>query len=278
MSSGLAVYRFAGVALAGGKTDKTAVAVIDYYKDQSRIFLRSLRDRIRSEGEVSADLALHRMLTEEELSLHSIAFDVPLQLPKCIRCELKCPGFEKCRQPEIKWMWNNYHSMVRKKKPHKLFTPYTERCSELHIASELEEPFHPSHALGANAAPLAARAHFIRRRLPKKLPTHECYPKLSVWRIGRALKISKAHLRLHRNSVGGEEARQAILNALIEEGIAFIYQQDLRQMIECNQPFEAFISALTLFLHFRGQCQKPPPSFPKGERWIIFPKESIQWF
>jgi len=276
----LRILRFAGVALAGGKTDKTAVAVIEYYPERRRIFLRTLRDRVKGEGDITADLQLHKVLTEEERDLVSIAFDVPLQLPKCVRCELECPGLESCQQPEIKWMRQMHRKREKSRRPNKMFTPYTERCSEIHIANELEEPFHPSHALGANAAPLAARAHFLRRRLmvAQAAPLIEIYPKLTLWRIGLALNIPKSHLRFHRHAVDGDEARFYILKTLIDKEIAFIYQQDLRLMVENNQAFEAFLGALTGFLKHRGQTEKPPAGFPRGEIWVDFPKREIRWF
>jgi hypothetical protein len=268
--------RFAGVALGGGKTDKTAVAILEYYPEQKRIFLRSLRDKIKSEGKASADLKLHQLLTEEETDLHSIAFDVPLQLPKCMRCKLKCPGYEDCKVPEIKWLWQKHELRGKTKKPNKIFTPYTERCAETYIANELEEPFHPSHAMGANSAPLLARAHFISRRL--HTPVIEVYPKLSLWRIGRELKVAKSHLRYHKHAIEGDESRLVFLQALMNASVTFIYQQDLRLMVENNSAFEAFLSALTAFLKYRGQCEKRPDGFPKAEAWIEFPKESFHWF
>ncbi len=274
--SKLESHRFAGVSLGGGKTDRTAVAVIEYYPLQRRVFLRGLRERVRADGGASADLQLHTILTETEPGIESVALNAPLQLPKCMRCELECPGFERCEVPEIRWMWDHHRKRVERKRPHKLFTPYTERCSEMFISSELEESFHPPHALGANAAPLAARAVFVSRRLA--FPALEVYPKLSIWRIGRALRVSKSHLRFHKHSIDGDEARLAILTALVERGIAFIYQQDMRAMTENNDAFEAFICALTAFLKFRGQTEPPPPGFPKDEAWIEFPKESIVWF
>ncbi len=270
------IHRFAGISLGGGKTDRTAIAVLEYFPQQKRLFLRSLREKIKAEGEVSADAQIHDVLTEAEPGLEAIAFDVPLKLPVCIPCKLKCPGYEKCSTKELKWMWEHYRKRAKTKRPHKLFTPYTERCAEMYVASELEEPFHPGHALGANAAPLVARAHFISRRL--EIPALEFYPKLSVWRIGRNLKINKTQLRYHRHSVDGDEARLSILKSLVDQEIAFIYQQDLRTMVENNSAFEAFIGALTAFLKFRGQTEKPPVGFPKSEGWIEFPKEAIHWF
>jgi hypothetical protein len=162
------------------------------------------------------------------------------------------------------------------KRPNKMFTPYTERAAEIHIAHALEEEFHPPHALGSNSAPLTARAHFLSRRLKTSLI--EVYPKLTLWRIGVALDIPKTHLRFHRHSVDGDEARLHILKTLIDREIAFIYHQDLRLMVENNSAFEAFLSALTAFLVYRGQNERRPVGFPKGEAWIEYPKEKISWF
>lgn len=289
-SKGLTVHRFAGVALGGGKTERTAVAVLEYYPESKRIFLRALRDKIKSEGLVSSDEALVNFLMVEEVGLEMIAFDAPLQLPKCVRCDLICPGFEVCRLPEIRWLWSEHEAREKKKRPNKVFTPYTERCAEVSIANHLEEPFHPPHALGANAAPLAARAHFLARRITQKRVWNpaktestepeliEVYPKLSVWRIGRDLKVPKSHLRFHRHAVDSDESRHYFIKQLIEREIAFIYQQDLKTLIESPQAFDAFVSALTAFLKYRGQTASRPAGFPKDEIWIEFPEEQIDWF
>ncbi len=289
-SKGLTVHRFAGVALGGGKTERTAVAVIEYYPESRRIFLRALRDRVKSDEESSSDEVLFHLLTVEEVGLETIAFDAPLQLPKCIRCDLVCPGFEACRLPEIRWLWAEHDARGKKKRPNKVFTPYTERCAEVAIANHLEEPFHPPHALGSNAAPLAARAHFLARRITGKRILNlskpessdpqliEVYPKLSVWRIGRDLKVPKSHLRFHRHAVDSDESRHYFLKQLIEREITFIYQQDLKTMIESAQAFDAFVAALTAFLKYRGQTVPRPAGFPKDEIWIEFPEDQIDWF
>lgn len=275
MKENLEVLRFAGVSLGGGKTDKTAVAQIEYFASQKRLFLRSLYTNVSSSEGKSSDLNLHEILSENKFKL--VAFDVPLQFPFCVRCELKCPGYEKCKLPHIKWMWDFHKKRNKVKRPNKLFTPYTERCAEMYISSELEENFFPSHALGANAAPLAARGHFVARRL-KKVNMIECFPKLSLWRIGVSLDIPKSYLRFHRHSVDGDEARYYILSRLVELNVAFIYQQDLRAMVENSQAFDAFIGALTAYLKFRGECEKTPKDFPKVENWIEIPKQEITWF
>lgn len=299
---GLTVHRFAGIALGGGKTDRTAVAVIEYYPESRRVFLRAIRDKVRGHDGDSGDQALIDLLTIEEPGLEAIAFDAPLQLPKCIRCDLVCPGFESCRLPEMRWLWSEHEARAANKRPNKVFTPYTERCAEVYIANHLsrslEEAFHPPHALGANAAPLAARAHYLARRLTglkqfdvqsmkratvkraggRSVPQLiEVFPKLSLWQIGRDLKVPKSHLRFHRHAVDSDEARHYVIKTLMEREIAFVYQQDLKTLIESPQAFDAFIAAITAYLEHRGQTVARPQGFPVDEIWITFPKNDIQW-
>src|SRR4051812_22677972 len=44
----LKLHRFAGVALGGGKTESTSVAIIEFYPDHKRIFLRGLYEKIKA--------------------------------------------------------------------------------------------------------------------------------------------------------------------------------------------------------------------------------------
>jgi len=273
LSRSLKKFSFSGVALAGGKTDKTCLATVEFFPEQKKIFLRQISEKLKSEGDISADLILHEEL--RKIKNEIIAFNVPLTLPKCIRCKLKCPGYEQCEEDEIRWMWGHFRQAETKNRNIRLFTPYTERCVEQYLNIEFEEPFHVQHALGANQAPLTARAHFIIRRLKQKVI--EVHPRLSLWRIGRALHIQKSYLKHHKHQVGGDDARQVILKELIRKEIAFIYEQDVRLMVENPNAFDAFLCALTAVLKYKGQCENKPKHFPKNEGWIEIPKESIVW-
>lgn len=274
-SNSLQVKKFVGVSMAGGKTNKSAVAMVEYYPKQKKLFLSQLHTKIESTHEESADLKIHNLLTESIGPIHKVAFDVPLTLPKCMRCRLKCPGYEACKEPEIKWLWKHYAQQNKKKRPKKIFTPYTERCAEYHIATQLEEVIHPSHALGANLAPLVARAQFIKRRI--KLKCIEVYPRLSLWRIGRSLGIQKSYLRFHKHSVEGVTIRNAILEKLTDKNVAFLYTQDMKAMIDDANAFEAFLCALTAVFSFVKQCEKKPKGFPAKAPWVDFPVEKIDW-
>jgi hypothetical protein len=266
---GLKVHRFLGLALGGGKTDRTCLAMIEFFPKQEKVFLSRLFEKIQTRGEVSGDLELHQLI-ESSGEVESLAFDVPLTWPKCIRCRLKCPGYEACELPEILWMWKLQRKKSEEKKTKRLFTPYTERCVELYLQNELEVPFHMSHALGANVAPLTARAHFVLRRLKKA--AIEVYPKLSIYRIGKRVGVPKQHLQYHPHAENGDEMRRVVLDKLMAQNMVFIYEQDRKLLIENTQAFDAFICALTAVFSFRGQCEPRPKDFPKSEGWIAIPK------
>ncbi len=270
---------FTGISLGGGKSDKTCVAHVEYFTDKKKIFLSEINDKLKAEGDISADLLLHEELTNKNLQakngLQCVAYNVPLTLPKCMTCQLQCPGYESCDVSEIQWMWSHYRELEGRGNAKKLFTPYTERCVEQYLATELEEVFHVQQALGANCAPLTARAQFLNRRLAMK--TIEVHPRLSLWRIGRALHVQKSYLRFHKHQAGGDEARQVFLRELIQRAGVFIYEQDVRMMVQNANAFDAFLCALTAVLKHTGQCEPRPSDFPSGEGWIEIPREDIVW-
>lgn len=266
------VHRFLGISLGGGKTDKACVAILEYYPQHKKIFLSRIFEKIKSDEEISADLKIAEILELYRGEFENVSFDAPFELPLCLTCPLKCPGVEACQEPHIRWMWDSHRANTQKKKPKKVFTPYTQRSVEIFLSNQLEEPFQISHAMGANAAPLLARAMFLKKRI--HVECLEVFPKLSIWRIGRALGVMKSHLRHHRHVVGGDESRREILSALGSKNFAFVYDQDVKLMIENNHAFESFVCALTGFLKFQGKTEGKPPGFPSKESWIVFPKEN----
>jgi hypothetical protein len=269
------VHRFLGLSLGGGKTNKTCLSVLEYYPSQNKIFLKEINEKIKSENLNSSDQILFNLIEEYKNAVEYLAFDVPLELPKCIKCNLKCPGYESCTEPEIKWLKKSYEEKNQKKKPLKLFTPYTERCVEAYLSDQLEEVFHVPHALGSNSAPLTARAIYLKRRI--KIACIEVYPKLSLWRIGTSLGIQKSYLRFHKHAISGEEIREAILKRLVEENIAFLYAQDVKTLISNSHAFDSFICGMTAVLKFKDQVDKRPKGFPKEESWIEIPKLKLEW-
>ncbi len=270
------VVRFLGISLAGGKSDKACVALIEYYPQNKKIFLSRLFEKLKSEEKISVDLKIHDLIDQNKETLEYVAFDIPWSLPSCLSCVKKCPGYENCNEEHIQWMWNHHDEKMKKKKPKKIFTPYTQRCVEMHFATELEEQFTMHHAMGSNSAPLLARAQFITKRIDASVKCIEVNPGLTLWRIGRMMDMMKSHLRHHRAAFGGDEARKQFLHHLNEKNLTFIYHQDMKQMIENSHAFEAFLCALTGFLKYKNLTEDRPKNFPANESWIDFPKTNIR--
>lgn len=268
------VVRFVGISLAGGKSDKACVAVLEYYPDNKKLFLSRLFEKIKSDEQISADLKIHELIEQNTQTAQFVAFDVPWRMPNCLSCEKKCPGYENCHEPHIEWMWHHHREKIQKKRPKKLFTPYTQRAIEMHLQTELEEPFNMHHAMGSNSAPLLARAAFLKRRITAQCI--EVFPKLTLWRLGPTLQMMKSHLKGHRAAFGGDESREQFLHSLNENNIAFLYNQDMRHMIENSHAFEAFLCGFTAFLKYKGLTEKRPKNFPKNEDWIEFPIKDLK--
>ncbi len=261
--------------MSGGKNDKACVAVIEYFPKYHKIFLTKIYDRIVGDIHHSADQKIIEILETYKDSIQSVSVDTPFQLPLCLDCKLKCPGYEACKIDHIVWMRKQIQKKQKKKKVKKQFTPYTQKSVEFIVNEELEENFQLPHAMGANSAPLLARCLFLKRRFEAEW--NEVFPKLSVWRIGRSMNISKSDLRFHKHAVSGNEVREKILEELVDHKLAFVYDQDKKIMVQNNHAFEAFVCALTGFLKFFDQTESRPKDFPENESWIDFPKEKIKW-
>ena len=267
------VHRFVGLSLGGGKTDKTSLAVVEYFPRQKKLFLSRIHDRIKSDEKISGDSKIHELILQNSKFLESISFDAALSLPSCLTCIKKCPGIEACEEPHAKWLWKYYEETQAKKRPKKLFTPYTQRCVEAYLATELEIPFHISHAMGANSAPLMARALFIKNRLNAECI--EVFPALTFYRLAKSIGLSAAQAVDHRAAFGGDEQRTHLLKSLNDKNFVFIYNQDAKTMIQDPHAFDAFLCALTGFLKYIQKTEKRPKDFPKSEAWIEFPKKNL---
>ncbi len=265
---------FVGICLGGAKKDTTSVAVLEYYPKEKKVFLRHIYSHIKSTQKDSSDKLVYDFLEDSFSRIELVLFNAPLSLPQCMTCSLPCPGYEVCNQSHILWSWKFFHRY--KKKRTKIFSPYIERCSETYISKELDESFEISPALNSNKAPLTARAHFLSRRL-EHVKNEEFLAKVSLWYLGRSLKISKIRLRNYKSSFEGRETRRLILDKISERGLIFFYEQDRRLMEKSHYNFEAFLGAFTGVLSFVKQCQKPPKNFPKEEKWIQFPVEKLDW-
>ncbi len=265
------VIKFAGLTLGGGKGRKTCLCILEYYVKQNRLFLSEFHENIEEKPRLTADTQIIKIFDKIKKNLAVVGIDAPLKSPKCMRCKLTCPGLEKCEEPEIKWMWKWHKKRSPQKRPNKIFTPYTERCVEQYVSTEIDAPIYPDHAFGSNKGPLTARALFLKRRMGKT-NTIEVMPKLSTWVLGHEIGLRPSQILFYKNSTDGSVVRQNFLNLWNEKEKSFIYQKDFKIMVKDVFAFEAFICAYTAFLSSKQLCEPRPKGFPKNEAWIAFPK------
>lgn len=284
--------RFVGLSLSGTKSTKSSLAVLEYYEKQDKVVLSHIFDKISVLDQVSSDELILENLNRLE-NLSSVFVNAPLQLPKCMRCRLKCPGHSVCNEPEIQWMQSFYEIESKQKKPHKIISPYTEKCGELYWKNAIEdETFILDHAGGANKASIMFRAMYIQRCFESsqkksnktskansssksakdsKVSWQQFYPQLSVWQWGRSLKVAKSHLRHFSHSVYGKEAREVFLTQLSKRTSLFFYDVEGKKIIHDKNSFEALLGALTAFSHFNNEYFKRPKNYPANESWPIVP-------
>ena len=98
LTKSLKRHGFIGVALSLAVSQtKPASHFLSIIQSKKKIFLSHLSDRLKGEGDLSADLLLHEEITRSRVKAESIAFNVPLTFPKCLRCRLKCPELPNFR-------------------------------------------------------------------------------------------------------------------------------------------------------------------------------------
>ncbi len=273
--------RFLGLELAGAKNDKTAVAVLEFYPREKKIFVLDVHERVFSDGEQSSDEALIELLDELKPEVKLMGVNVPLTLPPCFECKKPGCARGKCSHPAVKWM----HAFARrhvklspKKAKARQFTPYTQRPVELWARHALlpklpdGSRFEIDEAFGGTKAPLTARMHYLKRSM-KGLKLIEAWPKLTVALLAQELGLHKRLIGAYRHLEEGAHARGEILDRLTEQHGVFIYERDVRKLAGNLSAFDAFICAYTALLSSQGQCQKPPAGFPTESGWIQFPRD-----
>src|SRR5690606_38320692 len=115
----------------GGKTSRTHLAVVDYFPNENKVFLSHLYRDIGEEDGLSSDTVLINLIEANNENVQNLAIDAPLTTPIGLRKpDSFLQGVEHCKEKEVKWMWEQHKKLSSIKRPHKIFTPYTERCVE----------------------------------------------------------------------------------------------------------------------------------------------------
>lgn len=275
--------RFLGLELAGAKNQKTALATLEYYPREKKIFLLDVYDRIAGHDEQSSDEALMETIsaaTEGGAQATVMAVNVPLTLPPCLTCSRRtCPAPGKCSHPASRWMREiaRKHAVKGRARP---FTPYTQRPVELWVRYQVfpqlppEAQFEIDETLGGNKAPLTARMIYLKKYL-NDLTLIETWPKLTIALLAAQMSLPKRVIARYRQLEEGAHARGTILDALSKEHGIFIYDRDHKKLSFGLASFDAFVCAYSALLSDTGRCAPLPRGFPKASGWIEYPALSV---
>lgn len=277
--------RYLGLELSGAKNQKTALAAIEFYPKEKKVFLLDIYERIAAREDQNSDEALLDLLEEVKGGPLVLGVNVPLELPPCIGCTRRaCVQSGQCQSPSVKWMREMTKKAARNPEVTariREFTPYTQRPVELWVRYQIlpqlsdAAQFEVDETLGGNKAPLTARMHYLKRRL-KNADLLEVWPKLTISILGERLGLNRRTLRSYRHLEEGAHARTEILEALSHEHGIFIYDRDLRKLSQSLASFDAFVCAYTALLSDTSQCAKIPTGFPAASGWVQYPRIAEQ--
>jgi hypothetical protein len=242
--------RCVGVELGGGKSARTAVVSLDYFPQEKKIFIVEVVAHLQGSREFTGDEELLR--TIDRLAPKFMGINAPLSLPPCATCTLKCPTFQFCEVPEVKWMRGEARRMDLW--PLKFPTPYTQRAVDVVVRSRLQDQLELEIPLeetfGASRAPLAARMQYLRRHFPVETKLIEVNPRIALAALARTWRIENRVLRRYRELEEGITYRTQILDTLSEadprEGFPhlFLYNEDIADFARELTNFDALMSAL----------------------------------
>jgi hypothetical protein len=89
----------AGMSLGGGRKENFFFALLEYFDDQKRWFLTTIK-QVKDEEKLDSDETITNWITNYKLK--ELVVDFPLTKPHCLGCDLSCPGTKLCHHPSVK--------------------------------------------------------------------------------------------------------------------------------------------------------------------------------
>jgi len=286
---------FLGVCLRGSKSRHTVALTLEYYTDSQKLFLKEVYENQTADNSDTSDTWLQDIIKNQS-NLHSIAINAPLALPACLVCNRDvCHKHQHCTHPDIVWLEKAIHEWSKGPKSSaslvgakgtdaqiasnffsrhfilgKDFVPYTQRPCEYYLKikyglNELEE------ALGSNLAPLAARALFLKQRLPE-YKWLEANPKINIQFLQPAFAYPGLAAKHYGRLEDGEANRTLIMEAVANSGLVFLYKNDLEKILISKYAMQAFFIAIQGFLDYRNLTEVYPADFEGSTGRISIPR------
>jgi hypothetical protein len=271
-TSNSAFRRSMGLELAGPHSERTALVVIDEYLQGGRLVVSHVIPGLGASEEKNSDTHLASLIRElgpgssENVSFVGLATQAPLSLP---------PFFKNTQEKrdESRWLEDLWARTKPKPRP---YLNYLNRPLDVWMRYFTPERFQMPEAMGANLAPLAARLQALVPDLPQ--PLFETFPRASLARIVSSSGLNRFWPKLYTDAEKGLVVREEFLERLLQLcPQIFLYDGDLETLVVDLPAFQAFLSAFSLLLHSKAQCDPKPDSFPESATWLLLPRQKIRW-
>lgn len=99
----------AGMSLGGGKKENFFFCLFEFFEDQDRWFLTSLK-QVKDEVDLDRDEVITSWIND--YSLKRLVVDFPLTKPICESCSLECPGVLVCHHPVVKTVRSHMDTLL----------------------------------------------------------------------------------------------------------------------------------------------------------------------
>ncbi len=270
--------KFAGLELGGGKSDRTALVCLEFFAQDSRIFLRKVLKNLGATTLGSADEVLIQEMKKAEASI--IGVNAPLGFPPYVSCDAKhLVPVELSQDESVVWMIEEAKrsGLASRKLP----TPYTQRSLDVYLRTRVQARFefdlHLEETMGSGRAPLATRMRYILSQAPG-IEFHEALPRLALVVLAEWYCIPDRELRRYRDIEEGAGHRLSMLHYLQsdlrEKGLPqlFLYDSDMDGLAKDLSVFNALLCGLMAAYYRVGLVESPGSDFQKHWGFMIIPK------
>lgn len=107
--SSVGIKNVAGMSLGGGSKENFFLALLEFYQDRGRWFLKSLH-QVKEEEMSDRDEIIKNWI--EQYSIRQLLVDFPLSKSPCETCTIKCPGASICPHPAVMAVRDEMQSLL----------------------------------------------------------------------------------------------------------------------------------------------------------------------
>lgn len=229
-----------GVAVGSGRHDRTVICQLKHFRQNNRVFVLQVKDFYKHPYPDEAFLD-HLDHTPQKPTL---VVDGPLTWPSCATCGCSNRSVWLCPVPTVKWMVQE-QSKLPSHRPLSGMAPYLIRPVEYYLNRISNGRWHVDACFGANVAFKAVRIQYWKRRLPSEIVLYETFVSVAVFLLAMELGMTRTQAGGILNLAQGVALRQLWIEKATQRWGLFIYESDLKLILENPYAFRALVAAIT---------------------------------